>query len=62
MFAKRCYTIGRAFKYSAEENFEEALEEADKKDRVREEAIKDKKVHELPMLHGIPISVKDMVN
>ena len=39
VFGKRCFTIGREFCLSAEENFEEALVEAERKDKEREEAI-----------------------
>ena len=59
VFGKRCQDIGRRLCLSAEENFEEALIEAESKDREREEA--KLKGTQLPPLHGIPISIKDMV-
>ena len=37
------------------------MEEAKKKDAERQEAIKNGRANELPPLHGIPISVKDLV-
>jgi len=46
---------------SAEENFEEALAEAEIKDAEREQAIRDGNADMLPPLHGIPISIKDLV-
>jgi len=62
VFGRRCYTIGRELCLTAEENFEEAIEEAKKKDMEREEALKNGTEHKLPPLHGIPISVKDLVS
>ena len=47
---------------SAEENFEEALAEAEIKDAEREQAIRDGNADMLPLLHGIPISAKEMVS
>jgi Asp-tRNA(Asn)/Glu-tRNA(Gln) amidotransferase A subunit family amidase len=61
VFGKRCYTIGRALNLTAEENFEEALIEAEIKDKERLEAIKNGTTNQLPLFHGIPISIKDIV-
>ena len=46
---------------SAEENFEEAFIVAEQRDREREEAIRNGTQDSLPPLHGIPISIKDLV-
>ncbi len=40
VFGKRCYTIGRELCLTAEENFEEALQEAVLKDHERAHAIR----------------------
>ena len=61
VFGKRCYTIGRRLCLSAEEDFDSALVEAAEKDRERREAIQNGTQGELPVLHGIPISIKEMV-
>ena len=61
VFGKRCYVIGRALCLTTEECFDEAFIEAELKDKERIEAIKEGKAHLLPPLHGIPISVKDLV-
>jgi len=39
VFGRRCYTIGRELCLTAEENFDEAIEEAKKKDMERQEAL-----------------------
>ena len=59
LFGYRCYTIGRELNLTTEENFYEALEEAEKKDKERREAIRKGTTDQLPYLHGIPISIKD---
>ena len=41
VYGKRCYTIGRKLNLTTEENFDEALSEAEIKDREREIAIKE---------------------
>ena len=46
--------------YSTEELFESALEKAKKCDAERQKAIQESKQNELPYLHGIPISVKEL--
>lgn len=46
---------------STEECFEPALIMAAEKDRERQEAIAGGKQDELPVMHGVPISVKDML-
>ncbi|CDW80081.1 amidase family protein [Stylonychia lemnae] len=61
IFANRSYTIGRRLGLTAEECFDEAIEEARKKDKEREEAMRNEKDHLLPLLHGIPIAIKDML-
>ena len=59
VFAERCYRIGRKLNLSAEENFKEAMRIAEEKDKEREEAIRNGVLEKLPILHGIPFSVKD---
>ncbi len=61
VFGKRCYEIGRRLCLSTEEDFEEALLEAAKMDGERKKAIAEGKADQLPPLHGIPVSVKDLV-
>ena len=61
VFAQRCYTIGRQLCLSTEENFEEAFTEAAVKDAERQQALRDGIADQLPPLHGIPISIKDLV-
>ena len=61
VFGKRCYNIGRRLCLSAEEDFDSALVEAAQKDRERWEAIQSRTQGELPVLHGIPVSIKEMV-
>ena len=61
VFGKRCYTIGRRLCLSAEEDFDSVLVEAAEKDRERREAIQNGTQGELPVLHGIPVSIKEMV-
>ena len=61
VFGKRCYTIGRRLCLSAEEDFDSALVEAAEKDRERKEAIQNGTQGEMPVLHGIPVSIKEMV-
>lgn len=58
VFAKRCYQIGRALCLTCEEDFEYGLAQAEIKDRERAEALKNET--ELPLLHGIPVSVKEL--
>ena len=62
VFAKRCYTIGRQLNLTAEECFDEAVETSRLRDKERHEAVKNGRGDELPLLHGIPISIKDMVS
>lgn len=61
LYGKRCYRTGRSLFLTAEENFEEAFEVAKQCDAERERAIKEGTADKLPQLHGIPISVKDLV-
>lgn len=51
----------RRLNLTAEENFAEAMEEAKRCDAERKEAIMNGIQESLPLLHGIPISVKDVV-
>ena len=62
VFAERCQRIGRRLNLSAEENFQEALELAKKRDQEREEARKNGTLDQLPIMHGVPISIKDQYN
>lgn len=59
VYAHRCYTIGRSLNLLTEEDYEESLKDAEIKDKERREAIAKGKANELPLLHGIPITVKD---
>ena len=61
VFAARCYTIGSLYNYTAQENFEEALQMAKIKDQELELARQNNNLESLPLLHGIPISIKDYV-
>ena len=62
VFGKRCYTIGRQLNLITEENYEEALKEAADRDIEREAAKRNGIADTLPIFHGIPISVKDLVS
>lgn len=46
---------------TTEELFEEAFVMAKEKDRLLVEAIKNGSTHLLPPLHGIPFSIKDLI-
>lgn len=61
VFADRCYRVGRSLCLSAQENFEESLVLAAEKDEERKTAISSgyKAVQALPLMHGIPFSIKD---
>ena len=59
LFAKQIMKVGRKQNYHTEELFREALDQAEAKDRERRQALREGK--ELPFLHGIPISVKEIV-
>ena len=59
VFGERSYRIGRVLNLSAEENFGEALKMAAEKDLQTEEARRRETLSSLPILHGIPFSVKD---
>jgi Asp-tRNA(Asn)/Glu-tRNA(Gln) amidotransferase A subunit family amidase len=61
VLAYRCYTIGRKYEITAAEMFTEGLKVAQEKDKEREEARKNGTLEDLPLLHGIPISVKDVM-
>lgn len=61
VYSERCYTIGRRLNLVTEEFYNEALDLARQRDREREEAIRNGTTHELGLLHGIPLSIKDHV-
>ena len=62
VFGDRCQRIGRRLNLSTEDNLEEARLAAQDKDREREQAKKNGTLADLPLLHGIPISIKDVFN
>jgi Asp-tRNA(Asn)/Glu-tRNA(Gln) amidotransferase A subunit family amidase len=47
---------------TCEEDFEYGLEEAKIKDQERQVAIRNGTVDQLPLLHGIPVSIKELVS
>lgn len=59
-FGDRSQTIGRQLCLSTEELFEEAMDMAKKCDLERAEAVQNGKEQDLPFLHGIPFSVKEL--
>lgn len=59
-FCLRCCSIGVQYGYVTEIFLDEAVEEARAKDKIIEQN-DDKANQELPMLFGIPYSVKDQV-
>lgn len=63
-FASRCYTIGRKLNLTADEIFDTALEEAERKDKQLRECLdrKGDPYTELGKLHGIPFGVKEMIH
>ena len=62
LFAERSYRIGRRLCMSGQENFEEATKMAKKRDQERRKARLSNSENELPLMHGIPISVKDQID
>ena len=60
LYSQRCYTIDRELNLSAQELFNDALKLAAERDAERADAIKNGTQDQLPYLHGIPISVKDL--
>lgn len=60
VFGERCQTIGRALCLSTEELFEEAIILAKLRDQERAEARNNGTVDQLPVMHGVPMSVKDV--
>ena len=60
VYADRSQRIGRRLNLSAEENFNEAWTLAQEKDRERSLARDNGTLDDLPLLHGIPISIKDL--
>ena len=61
IYGSRCRTLGVSHNLITEENFVEALDLAVQKDKERDTARRQGKLDELPPLHGIPFSVKDMI-
>jgi len=59
LFAKQIMRVGRKNNYHTEELFQEALDQAEEKDRERRQALREGK--QLPFMHGIPISIKEIV-
>lgn len=62
LYAGRVRSIGVSHKLVTEENFVEALQLAKKCDTERAEAKKAGTLDKLPPLHGIPVSIKDLIN
>ena len=60
VFIKRTILYGIPEQYTADVNFLRAIATAKEKDRMLTEARESKKLDELPLLHGIPFSIKDM--
>ena len=59
-FGNRCQTVGRDLCLSTQELFESGLVLAKKCDEERAESIKNGTQDQLPFLHGIPISIKEL--
>mmetsp|Transcript_24708 Transcript_24708/g.38465 ORF Transcript_24708/g.38465 Transcript_24708/m.38465 type:complete len:196 (+) Transcript_24708:275-862(+) len=59
-FGDRCQTIGRQLCLTTEELFEEAMDKAKACDQAREEARQNGTIDQLPFLHGIPVSIKEL--
>jgi Asp-tRNA(Asn)/Glu-tRNA(Gln) amidotransferase A subunit family amidase len=59
-FGNRCQTIGRELCLSTQELFESGLILAKKCDEERAESMKNGTQDQLPFLHGIPMSVKEL--
>ena len=47
---------------STEENFREAIKMAKERDDERAQALEDGEADDLPLMHGIPMSIKDLIN
>lgn len=64
VLGERVYKIGRKLNLTCEENFEEALQMARQRDVEREQARKkgEEALNELSPFHGIPFSVKDIID
>ena len=64
VFGERSQRIGRALALTAEENFEEALKLAQERDAelARARAKGPEALAQLPIMHGVPFSVKDQIN
>jgi len=62
VFGERCQTIGRDLCLTTEELFEEAMVLAKQRDEERREAIMEGNTDKLPCMHGVPMSVKDIIN
>lgn len=59
VFASRCYTVGRELEITTAEIFTKGLEVAAERDQERQDAREEDRLDELPLLHGLPISLKD---
>ena len=59
-FGNRCQTVGRDLCLSTQELFKSGLVLAKKCDEERAESIKNGTQDQLPFLHGIPISIKEL--
>jgi hypothetical protein len=59
-FGNRCQTIGRELGLSTQELFKSGLVLAKKCDEERAECIKNGTQDQLPFLHGIPVSIKEL--
>lgn len=62
VFGERSQRIGRQLNLSTEENFIQALKLAKDRDEERAKAKEDGEEDDLPLMHGIPISIKDLIN
>ena len=60
LYAQQIMAVGRENNYHTEELFQEALKEAAIRDREREQAKSEGR--ELHFMHGIPISIKEIVS
>lgn len=59
-FGSRCQTLGRELCLSTQELFTSGLELAKKCDAERAQAIENDTQDQLPFLHGIPVSIKEL--
>lgn len=59
-FGNRCQTIGRELGLSTQELFTSGLVLAKKRDEERAESMKNGTQDQLPFLHGVPVSIKEL--